>query len=134
MKTGVKIVVTGGRLYGGEIDLLGNYTEKALDEQTRLYKTLDFWLEHHGLSGLAHGGAPGADFLAGCWAGGVGIPVQVFKAEWSAYGNQAGPLRNKRMLDEYKPEFVLAFPGGKGTEHCTQAAKLRKIPVVVVRA
>ena len=38
-------------------------------------------------------------------------PVQLlpFPADWKQYGKAAGPIRNQQMLDEGKPELVLAF-------------------------
>ena len=36
-------------------------------------------------------------------------------AEWHRLGRKAGPIRNQRMLDEGKPDLVVAFPGGTGT-------------------
>jgi hypothetical protein len=64
---------------------------------------------------VIHGGARGADFLAGEWAEFRGIPCRVFKADWVKYKNGAGPIRNQQMLDEGKPDVVIAFPGGNGT-------------------
>jgi hypothetical protein len=36
-------------------------------------------------------------------------------AEWERLGRKAGPIRNQRMLEEGKPDLVVAFPGGTGT-------------------
>jgi hypothetical protein len=36
--------------------------------------------------------------------------------------SQAGPLRNQRMLDEGKPDLVVAFPGGGGTKDLVRRA------------
>ena len=41
----------------------------------------------------------------------------------------AGPKRNQQMLDEAKPDMVVAFPGGKGTAHMRQIAKAAGVPV-----
>jgi predicted Rossmann-fold nucleotide-binding protein len=30
-------------------------------------------------------------------------------------GLAAGPIRNQQMIDEGKPDLVIAFPGGAGT-------------------
>jgi len=55
----------------------------------------------------------------------------VFEADWHKYGRAAGPLRNKAMLS-FKPEILIAFPGGTGTEDCIRQAKKQKIPVLKV--
>jgi hypothetical protein len=71
---------------------------------------------------IIHGAAPGADTLAGQWAADKGIPVEAFPADWEKHGRAAGPIRNKQMLDDGKPDLVVAFPGGWGTANmCKQA-------------
>lgn len=78
---------------------------------------------------IIHGGAPGADQCAGAWAERRGIPTLRFPAEWEKYGRRAGPRRNQRMLDEGKPDLVVAFPGGRGT--ADMLARADKAGVVV---
>ena len=80
---------------------------------------------------IIHGGARGVDTFAGEWAAGHGIPVSVYPADWKRDGKAAGVLRNQRMLDEGKPDLVIAFHGGRGTEDMVTRA--RKAGVNVVR-
>lgn len=61
------------------------------------------------LTTVIEGGAPGADTLAREWALANNILVEEYKAEWGKYGKAAGPIRNKRMLDEGKPDVVVGF-------------------------
>jgi len=68
------------------------------------------------------GGAQGADQLAISWAKYYCVPYTVFPANWGVHGKAAGPIRNKRMLDEGKPDLVLAFPGGAGTMNMVSQA------------
>lgn len=79
---------------------------------------------------LIEGGAPGADFMARKFAEWIGIPTQTFEAEWSRYGRRAGPLRNKRMIEEGKPDLVVAFEGGKGTADMVRQAEAAGIRVL----
>ena len=65
---------------------------------------------------LIHGGARGADSLAGAWATLRQAPVRVFPANWDLHGKAAGPLRNQQMLDQGRPDAYLALPGGRGTQ------------------
>jgi len=85
---------------------------------------------------VIHGGADGADTLAGRVAAELGIPVRVFRAEWDRYGRAAGPIRNTRMLDEGQPDLVLAFHAdlsrSRGTADMVAKARARGIPVRVV--
>jgi hypothetical protein len=47
--------------------------------------------------------------------------IDVTKAQLDV-GKTAGPLRNQRMLDEGKPDLVVAFPGGGGTKDIVRRA------------
>ena len=58
---------------------------------------------------IIHGGCRGADILGGFIANELNIPVQIFNADWNLYGKSAGPKRNQQMIDDGKPNFVLAF-------------------------
>jgi hypothetical protein len=82
------------------------------------------WLSgSHSIDVVIHGGARGADTLAGEWAKLNRIPIQVYRADWGKHGKAAGPLRNKQMLVEGKPDMVLAFPGGRGTANMIAQAR-----------
>lgn len=81
---------------------------------------------------LIHGGAKGADYLAGEWAKNRGIPITVFPADWDRHGRSAGPLRNARMLAEGKPDLVVAFPGGAGTANMVARSKEAGVRVIEV--
>lgn len=78
---------------------------------------------------IIHGGAPGADRLAQEFADMGGIHSRSFAADWKAHGKAAGPLRNQQMLDEGKPDLVMAFPGGTGTADMVRRAKAAGVPV-----
>jgi hypothetical protein len=69
-----------------------------------------------GISCVIQGGARGADYLAKLWAEREGIPVIEIQANWNRYGKRAGHLRNGWMIEHGKPDVVVAFPGGRGTE------------------
>lgn len=84
---------------------------------------------------ICHGGARGADTIAGQWAELRGVPCMVYpvtKEQWELDGKAAGLFRNVRMFNDFKPDAVIAFPGGKGTAHMVRIAKesLRKTIVV----
>jgi hypothetical protein len=81
---------------------------------------------------LIEGDAPGLDTLAGFWAEANGIIVLRFPAQWKKYGNAAGPIRNQQMIDEGKPDRVVAFPGGKGTMDMVRKARAARIEVIEV--
>ena len=78
------------------------------------------------------GGARGADTLGAEWAKGQGIPCEVYMADWEGLGRKAGPIRNQRMLDEGKPDLVVAFPGGRGTADMVRRAHAAGLAVLVI--
>ena len=73
---------------------------------------------------IIHGAANGADTLAGGAADFLGFKVLSFPAHWKHtdkckpecneyVGKGAGPIRNKKMLDEGKPDLIIAFYNDK---------------------
>lgn len=104
----MRVLVCGGR----------DFEDKEL-----LYTTLDELQSQTPISCIIHGKARGADSLAGDWATERGITVEMFPANWHQYGKAAGAIRNQEMLDIGKPEYVVAFPGGRGTNDMVKRSK-----------
>lgn len=79
---------------------------------------------------LVHGGAPGADRIAGHVAEDLGIAVEPHPANWKKYGKSAGPKRNKEMVD-LGADICLAFPqeNSIGTIDCMKKAEAAGIEV-----
>ena len=103
----MRVLVCGGRQYR---------------DRHRLEDLLDAYRKAWTISHIISGGAPGADRLAEQWADDRQIPCLLYPAQWKRYGVSAGPIRNQQMLDEGRPDLVLAFPGGKGTADMTRRA------------
>lgn len=86
-------------------------------DRKTLWAALDAFHATHGIATLIEGEAAGADSLAAFWWGthGVseGIAIERYPADWATYGRAAGPIRNRQMLTEGRPDVVLAFPEGK---------------------
>lgn len=82
---------------------------------------------------LIHGSATGADQLASRWAAVYGVPRKPFPANWLKHGKAAGPIRNRQMLEEGKPDLVMAFPGGRGTADMVRQATAAGVKVEVVQ-
>ena len=84
---------------------------------------------------LIHGNAHGADLLAAKAADELKFKmISGYRAQWDKYGRAAGPIRNKQMLDEGKPDFVLAFhkDESRGTQHMINIARAANVPVKVI--
>jgi formate dehydrogenase assembly factor FdhD len=91
-------------------------------------------LSHLGpIDALCHGGASGADTLAGHWASLNGVPCTVYRADWKQHGRAAGPIRNAHMLADFKPDRVVAFTGGRGTADMVAKATVAGVVVVDMR-
>lgn len=87
-----------------------------------------------GIKVIIEGGATGADYCAAHWAAKANVSVQTFPADWKTHGRAAGPFRNQRMIDEGKPDLVIAFPGGRGTADMIRRAEAAGVPVRCVGA
>lgn len=90
---------------------------RELDEQdARWHNMLGQYDEQYGpFTHVIHGGAAGADNIGKSWASFHNLPISEYRANWKRFGKRAGPLRNQQMLDEGKPDLVIALPGGRGT-------------------
>lgn len=84
-------------------------------------------------SHLIHGAARGADMLSDKVARSYSWTIDRFPADWKRLGKRAGFVRNQRMLDEGKPDLVIAFPGGKGTADMVRRAKAAGVKVVEIK-
>ena len=108
----MRVLVCGGRDYR---------------DRDAVYRELDALLPQMGA--LMSGGAPGADTLAWDWGWSRNFHCERYMADWKTHGRAAGPIRNQRMLDEGKPDLVVAFPGGRGTADMVRRAEAAGIKV-----
>ena len=60
------------------------------------------------------------------------VPCRVYPADWKANAKAAGPIRNAEMLADFKPDTVIAFPGGRGTADMVRKAKAAGVRVIEV--
>lgn len=119
MSGGLRILVCGGRDYKNA---------KRLNDVLFTIEVV------HGIGVIIHGGATGADSLAGAWAKGYACTCIIEYADWNRYGPAAGATRNQKMLDEHKPDMVVAFPGGRGTADMVKRAKAAGVTVQEVQS
>lgn len=83
---------------------------------------------------IVSGGATGADRFGEGWAQHNRIALAVFPANWRFDGKRAGPIRNGRMLEFARPDLVVAFPGGPGTQDMVRQARAAGIAVREISA
>lgn len=112
----MRVAVTGSR----------NYRDRA-----RVFSVLDQVHAQTPITLLVHGDGTGADQLADDWAVSRGVERLRISAEWqnfvdgvvvvkhradgSIYNAAAGPNRNQKIADR-KPDMLVHFPGGSGTQ------------------
>lgn len=94
---------------------------------------------------VVHGGAHGADRIAGAWAIANGLKVEVHPADWDRHGKSAGLIRNQEMVDA-GADVALAFVtrcslkgcaqfrphGSHGAMHCASLAQGAGIPTRII--
>lgn len=102
---------------------------RDFNQRRVIFSTLDALYQAAGLTEIVHGGASGADTLAGEWARGEGVPQVVYKADWDKHGKAAGPMRNRAMA-QHGIDLLIAFPGGAGTGSMITTARQYDIPVL----
>jgi hypothetical protein len=114
----MRVLVCGGREYADR--------EKLAAVLADLRRT-------RGITHLIAGGARGADAFAAEWADDEDIPCSIYMADWEGLGRKAGPIRNQRMLDDGKPDLVIAFPGGRGTADMVRRARDAGVETIEVQ-
>ncbi len=119
----MRILVCGGRDFD-DYNLLSRTLHEVVQSavkspQDNIYKD----------TVIIHGWAKGADTMADKWAFTNNIKIERHAANWSKYGRAAGPIRNKVMLREGKPDLIVAFPGDTGTADMVTQAKAAGVEV-----
>jgi hypothetical protein len=104
--------------------------ESIAHERSGFYIPHDNWLPSDII--IIAGGARGADECAIEWAVVNWCRFQEFPADWDKYGKAAGMIRNRQMLEEGKPDLVIAFPGGRGTAGMVTLARKAGVETIVV--
>lgn len=142
------ILICGGREYGRLLPGRIKDHPKRRQERKDFCAVMGRLAVEFGVFQVIHGGAAGADSLADTWLESAkGFPkAQVYKAQWKdverpgavikinkmtnePYDAAAGPHRNQKMVDQGKPDLVVAFLGGSGTADMVDRARKAGIEV-----
>jgi YspA, cpYpsA-related SLOG family len=121
--------VVGRLLMGRRVLVCGG---RDFNDSDKLFEVLDQEHARNPFDLVITGGAKGADWWGHYWAIKRGVPYKVFPADWMTYGEAAGPVRDQQIIDEGRPDVVIAFPGGTGTDEVINRAGLAEVPVVRV--
>jgi len=113
----MRILVCGGRRY---------------DDRTKVFDVLDTLNYRTPITVVLQGGASGADSLARDWADERGIEVQTYVSGTTQDGRASWSRGNQWMLDEGRPNLVVAFPGVRRTADMVLRAKSAGVTVIEV--
>jgi hypothetical protein len=113
--SGLRVLICGGR---------------DLTDANWINKLSEYDAQYGPFTHIIQGGANGADAMAKRWAELHLIPSTEYRANWRKHGNAAEPIRNQRMLDEAKPDLVIALPGGRGTADMMARANAAGVTVI----
>ncbi len=116
----VRIAVVGGRNIEDFSFVLEKFEEVLFKEG----------LCKHQVS-IVSGGARGVDSIAKRIAIYYGIPFQEFRAKWEKYGKRAGPIRNRKIVENSDIVIAIPSPDSKGTWDTVKKAEKKGLRVYV---
>lgn len=124
-----RLLITGSRTWTN--------SQMMRNELVRAYRELTDSSPNAPDVTLVHGGAAGADIMAGQIWQSARLTVEVHEAQWKSQGiyfSGAGRARNKLMVN-LGADLCLAFikNNSRGASHCAQLAEDAGIPVRIYR-
>ncbi len=79
---------------------------------------------------VIHGSSGRLGAITEEWARAQHLHVVRYPANWRAFGKRAGLIRNAFMLEDARPDMVLALPGGSDTRDLIARAHSARVPVI----
>ena len=99
---------------------------RTITSKAAVWGVLDRAHRHKPISTIVHGGTLGVELLAGEWASRLGMRVEICRPDWLRDEEIAILQRNRRMLEEHRPDGVIVFPGAIfGDDLAAHAGALR---------
>ncbi len=131
----MRVLICGDRNYGVYLgDALKNPIAAKKVRTKARKKMLAYMVTLPKNTIIINGGANGADSLANDIAMESGLATEQYFPQWDLYGKAAGPIRNKQMLDEGRPDKVVYFhddiENSKGTKDMITISRRRGIEVI----
>ena len=123
----MRVLVCGGRNYNNV-----NKVFEILDGIDNGTATIPGDKDGEIITTIISGCAKGADTHGISYAQQHNLRLEKYPANWNKHGRAAGPIRNKQMIDEGKPDLVVAFPGGRGTANMCKQARDNDITVMEI--
>ena len=106
------------------------------DRHWKDYMTIDTFVKNLPAGTvIIQGMCRGVDRMAKRAGHKYGFTVKDYPADWNKHSKAAGPIRNQQMLDEGKPDIVMAFHNNisksRGTRNLLNQASERGIPAQI---
>lgn len=109
--------------------------DRRWNDKKIIHKLLMGLAQMNALVTVIEGCAKGADRVA-CVYDDPRFVHEHYPADWEKHGKAAGPIRNLKMLNDGKPDLVVAFhddlENSKGTKHMVSIAQKAGIPTYLV--
>ncbi|MGL4285854.1 MAG: DUF2493 domain-containing protein [Phreatobacter sp.] len=110
----MRLLICGGRHY---------------DDAAAICRELDRLHGGQPIDVLIHGGLVAIGTVAEAWARQHNVHVIRYPPNWTLLGTKAEARRNAFMLADSRPDFLLAFPGGRDTADLVRMARAAELPV-----
>ncbi|MGY6697759.1 MAG: DUF2493 domain-containing protein [Roseinatronobacter sp.] len=111
----MRLIITGGR---------------HLDDVVLIRRALTRVHALRPITVLIHGGSGALGITAEDWAREMRLHVLRYPANWREFGKRAEAIRNSFMLQDSRPDIVLALPGGVDTADLVATAVCAHLPVI----
>lgn len=114
----IKVICTGDRYWTPQLNLK-HYKRLQIIRDALQSLPVRFSVPEKEII-IIHGAANGADNLCDRIGLSLGYEIRIISPAWEKYGKAAGPIRNRRMLDE-NPDtvLILAFHDSIESSHGT---------------
>jgi len=115
----MRLIIAGGR---------------HLDDVALIRRALARAHEIRPITVLIHGGTGALGITAEDWARDMRLHVVRYPANWREFGKRAEAIRNAFMLQDSRPDILLALPGGTDTADLVMRALRARVPVIDTEA
>ena len=113
----MKVLVCGGRAYA---------------DHAAIFDALDTVDRRRPIKAIIEGGESGADAIARDWAESRRVRLRSFSGVEADDEESRWSKRNQQMLDEGRPDLIIAFPGARRTADMIDRARAAGVTVLEV--
>jgi len=127
----MRMIIAGSRDIGTK-KVNGRRVQLPLEECPWLEEAFNLCDWKHRITEIVSGKAIGVDNLGEQLADKFGLEKCIFPADWTRFGDRAGPLRNSDMADYTDIAIVVMKPGWSvGSRDMIRQMDKRKKPVLI---